>query len=129
MTSTRPKSQQLVLGFSDETNRDSVTPEPQRGQSGSAVMEKSALDTAFIDLMERIVEQANLEKAWKKVKANRGAPGPDGITVDDFLESFLDHWPRLRQQNSWKELMCRALLGGSRFPNPMAPSDISVYQT
>lgn len=98
MTSTRPKPQQLESGSRDEADRDTATSEPQRGQSESAAMEQSALDTASIDLMERIVEQANFEKAWKKVKANRGAPGPDGITVDDFLESFLDHWPLLRQQ-------------------------------
>jgi len=34
-------------------------------------------------LMEKIVDPDNLEKAWKKVRSNRGAPGPDGITIDD----------------------------------------------
>jgi RNA-directed DNA polymerase len=34
--------------------------------------------------MERVLDRANLQRAWKQVKANRGAPGIDGMTVDDF---------------------------------------------
>ena len=35
-------------------------------------------------LMERVVERDNLRRAWRQVKANRGAPGIDGMTVDEF---------------------------------------------
>ena len=80
MTSTRPKPQQLAFDFSDEVvSPDSATSELQPEQSRSAAMEKPALDSVSLDLMERIVDDGNLERAWKKVKANRGAPGPDGI--------------------------------------------------
>jgi len=48
--------------------------------------------------MERIVDQANMEQAWHKVKANRGAPGADGVTLDDFAETFAPQWPTVRQQ-------------------------------
>lgn len=37
-----------------------------------------------IQLIDRIVKDDNLWRAYKKVKANRGAPGVDGITVDEL---------------------------------------------
>ncbi len=59
-------------------------------------------------LMEKIVDTDNLERAWKKVRSNRGAPGPDGITIDDFPEDFRAHWSVIRQQ----------LLDGTYVPGP-----------
>ncbi len=61
-------------------------------------MEKPALDSLSMNLMEQVVDLYNMERAWKKVKANRGAPGPDGITLQQFPEHFLPLWPALRQQ-------------------------------
>ncbi|WP_221030918.1 group II intron reverse transcriptase/maturase [Opitutus sp. WL0086] len=43
------------------------------------------------------------------MKANRGAPGVDGITIDDFPARFREHWPRLRD----------ALLAGTYVPAPV----------
>ncbi len=63
-----------------------------------AIMEKPALDSLSMNLMEQVVDLYNMERAWKKVKANRGAPGPDGITLQQFPEHFLPLWPALRQQ-------------------------------
>ena len=40
--------------------------------------------TLHDNLMERVLDRASLQRAWKQVKANRGAPGIDGMTVDDF---------------------------------------------
>ena len=34
-------------------------------------------------LMERICELENLNRAYKRVKANRGSPGVDGMTVGE----------------------------------------------
>ncbi len=102
MTSTRPKQQQLVFSFVDNTVDESDTmrkaQEPQGGQSCAAAMEKPALDSLSEDLMEKIVDQDNMERAWRKVKANRGAPGPDGITLKQFPDHFRSIWPELRQQ-------------------------------
>jgi RNA-directed DNA polymerase len=102
MTSTRPKRQQLALHFTDDfVSEDEATraaQEPQGGQSCAAAMEKSALDSLSEDLMEQVVDRDNMERAWKKVKANRGAPGPDGITLKQFPEHFRPLWPELRQQ-------------------------------
>jgi len=47
--------------------------EPQGGQSCAAVMDQSALDSLSMNLVEQVVESENMERAWKKVKANRGA--------------------------------------------------------
>ena len=95
MTSRRPKAGQLCFDFSDEAEQQSSAPEPQRGQS---TVEKSALDSISNDLMERVVAWDNIERAWKNVKANRGAPGPDGICVADFPGFFRERWPDIRQQ-------------------------------
>ena len=75
--STRPKQQQLALNFADNfVSEDEATraaQEPQGGQSCAAVTEKSALDSLSTNLMEQVVATENMERAWRNVKANRGA--------------------------------------------------------
>lgn len=61
-----------------------------------------------VQLMELVVDESNMIKAWSKVKANKGAPGPDGITLEVFFESFRHQWPAVRQ----------ALLDGTYQPSP-----------
>lgn len=108
MTSNRPTSPQRFLEFACETEQPRAVPEPQRGQSASAAMSKTALSPVSEHLMEQIVDQRNMERAWKNVKANRGAPGPDGVTLDEFFQTFRDQWPAVRQQ----------LLEGTYEPEP-----------
>ena len=115
MTSTRPTRQQLDFDFSDEVEANDAASKLRQEQSSSAVMEKSALDSISFDLMEKIVDDGNMERAWKKVKANRGAPGPDGITLDEFFESFRHQWPEVRRQ----------LLEGTYRPGPARRKSIS----
>ena len=84
-------------------------PQPKTQQSSAAT---AAIDTRALNsnhlLMERIVDRANMEQAWRNVKANRGAPGADGVTLELFAETFASQWPLVRQQ----------LLEGTYQPGP-----------
>ncbi|MCK4374681.1 MAG: group II intron reverse transcriptase/maturase [Candidatus Brocadiae bacterium] len=64
--------------------------------------------------MERICERANLNRAYKRVKANQGAPGVDGMTVDDLYAWLVEH----------KEELVASLLGGSYQPQPVRGKEI-----
>ncbi len=79
------------------------------GHIDAASMEKPALNPVPVNLMEQIVDVDNMECAWARVKSNRGAPGPDGITIDKFPEHFASCWPAIRQQ----------LLDGTYKPGPV----------
>lgn len=48
-------------------------------------------------MMERGLTSENLGKAWHQVKANPGAPGLDGMSVEDFPAFAREPWPSIRQ--------------------------------
>ncbi len=49
-------------------------------------------------LMEQILQPANLNNAYKKVKSNKGAGGVDGMSVDELLSFLRDNQMQLIQQ-------------------------------
>jgi len=49
------------------------------------------------DLLEAILENSNVSRAWKRVKANKGSAGVDGISINDFPTLFGKLWPDLRK--------------------------------
>jgi RNA-directed DNA polymerase len=50
------------------------------------------------ELLEDVLASDNLARAWKRVKANKGAPGIDGMTIEDFPAHARAHWTAVRQQ-------------------------------
>ncbi|USS95558.1 group II intron reverse transcriptase/maturase [Serratia symbiotica] len=46
--------------------------------------------------MEVILNQENLKQALKRVKANKGTPGVDGISVSELPDHLKRQWPELR---------------------------------
>jgi RNA-directed DNA polymerase len=50
------------------------------------------------DLMAAILAPATLNAAWRRVKANAGAAGIDGMSVAAFPEFIRQHWPRIAGQ-------------------------------
>jgi RNA-directed DNA polymerase len=89
---------------------------PGDGGTGTGAREERQALTALAqqraltqDLMERVVASANLNHAYKRVKANRGAPGVDGMTVND-LRLWLA---------SNKDALVAQLVQGSYRPQPV----------
>jgi hypothetical protein len=49
-----------------------------------------------VNLLEQILSRENMLLAWKRVKANKGAAGVDGMSTDAFPEFARQHWERIR---------------------------------
>jgi group II intron reverse transcriptase/maturase len=49
-------------------------------------------------MMESILTRDNLQQAYKRVKANKGAPGVDGQNSEDFYEHAKKHWPAIAEK-------------------------------
>ena len=49
-------------------------------------------------LLEEVLRRGNLAKAYARVVRNGGAPGVDGITVQQFKSYLGTHWPRVREE-------------------------------
>ena len=78
--------------------------------SGGVAMRRAPTQPVLPEcFMWRVVDRFNLRRAWQQVKDNRGAPGVDGMTVDEFPSFAREHWPAIRQ----------ALLDGTYLPQPV----------
>ncbi len=83
-----------------ETGAYEVAQAPAASEPGRALTEK---------LMEEVCRPENLNRAYKRVKANKGAPGVDGITVGEVSGWLKAH----------KGPLLRSLLDGSYQPQPV----------
>ena len=105
------------------------------GRTESASFEQPALGVFPEMLMEAVVSRSNIERAWAQVRGNKGAAGPDGITIVEFIAWARPQWESIVQQ----------LLDGTYRPGPvrrdqrcasvpastnrMAERDSSVFRT
>ncbi len=65
--------------------------------------------------MEEVCDRENLKRALRRVKANQGSPGIDGMKVGELSGYLKQHWPALREQ----------LLNGSYQPQPVKRVEIA----
>jgi RNA-directed DNA polymerase len=65
-------------------------------------------------LIEQVVRRENLLAAHARVVRNAGAPGVDGMTVEDLMAYCRAHWARIREQ----------LLSGTYVPQPVRRVEI-----
>ena len=65
-------------------------------------------------LMEEVCKRDNLKAALKQVRANKGGPGVDGMTVVGLKDYLKQHWPAIREQ----------LLNGTYEPKPVRRAEI-----
>ena len=87
-----------------------------RTPTGDGVTQRSDSKPVFSnDLFERVLQRGNLSAAWKRVRANKGAAGVDGMTIDEFPEwAKSGHWVRV----------CSELETGQYKPSPVRRVEI-----
>ena len=49
-------------------------------------------------LLERVLSRENMAEAWKRVRANKGSAGIDGLNIEDTAEHLKTHWPLIRSE-------------------------------
>lgn len=74
-------------------------------------MEDRPLDPVTV---ESVVSRENMRRAWKQVKANGGAPGVDGILIEEFTEYAHENWKGIKT----------SLLEGTYSPSPVKRVEI-----
>ena len=88
---------QLELAFAAAVTGEARSQAAQGTEALAATPDRESL-AALGPSMEAIVERDNLQKALAQVRRNKGAPGVDGMTVDDLAPYLKDRWPEIRTQ-------------------------------
>ena len=112
MSSKRQKTQ-LLLAFAAE-NRDEFPTAADAGTELRMAQRDAQSPTQTDSLMEEVCQRDNLWQALKRVEANKGAPGVDGMTVRKLPKYLKRHWPKIREQ----------LLAGTYRPQPVKRVEI-----
>lgn len=99
----------------------SRTPKARRGTVGetsvarqTGTAREDSGGTEALTLIEQVVRRENLVAAHARVVRNGGAPGVDGMSVDDLMSYCRQHWARIRKQ----------LLSGTYLPQSVRRVDI-----
>lgn len=75
------------------------------------------------DLLERILNRDNLNRAYERVRANKGAPGIDGMTVEEALPWLREHIGRNFWKASARGNTSPSLCAGRKFQSRTAGSE------
>jgi len=112
MSGTRQKTQEPLAFLAA---RGSEAPRPAgEGTEPPRAKREPERPASTDQLMEEVVERENLKAALHRVKANKGSPGGDGMTVQQLPGYLREHWPALRDQ----------LLQGTYQPQPVKRVEI-----
>ena len=63
-----------------------------RSVSDEALRPRGETDSTGQGLLYRALARGNLQRAWKRVKANKGAAGVDGLSIEQTAERLLTEW-------------------------------------
>src|SRR5262249_19165706 len=102
---------QLVFTTAEEESSPTVAREDAEPVVAKCEPERPAVTNP---LMEAVCERENLKKALRRVKANKGSPGVDGMTVEQLPNYLRTHWPQHRDE----------LLRGTYTPSPVRRVEI-----
>jgi len=109
----RRQKNQLELAWGEEDRGEAPKINPAGTESSAA--KRGTENPAIIEsLMEEVCERENCKRALKRVKANEGSPGVDGMTVQELPGFLQQHWPAIREQ----------LLSGTYKPQPVKRVEI-----
>ena len=104
---------QLELAFMEEDRGEA--PKGLREGTESSAGKRGTENPAIAEqLMEEVCERENCKQALKRVKANKGSAGMDGMTVQQLPEYLKQYWPAIREQ----------LLSGTYKPQPVRRVEI-----
>ena len=112
MRTTRP-NHQLSLAFSMLTTGEAC-PGVEAGTEARTARRPPERPASAVGLMEEVCERENLKQALRRVRANKGSPGSDGMTVAALPGFLKTHWPAMRAQ----------LLSGTYQPQPVKRVEI-----
>src|SRR5216110_2470515 len=112
MSDKRQKNQ-LVLAFTEE-GRSEAPKASQEGTESLTAKCETERPASHEQLMEEVCERENCRQAYKRVKANKGRPGIDGMKVGELSGYLKQHWPSIREQ----------LLRGTYQPQPVKRVEI-----
>jgi len=96
MNDKRQKNQ-LPLAFTEEGRSEAPRALREGTESFTAKCETESPARAE-QLMEEVCERENCQQALRRVKANKGSPGIDGMRVEELPGYLKQHWPALRDQ-------------------------------
>jgi len=110
----RQKNQLQQARAFPETGRSEARESSRRGTESSLAKHKPESPASSDQLMEEICERENCKQALARVKANKGSPGIDGMTVKSLSDYLKQPWPEIGEQ----------LLSGTYKPQPVKRVEI-----